>query len=276
MEAERWHRPARWQSGPRLVSSHNLYLVERGRLAFQGVSGRWVASAGQILLAPRGTRHELAADDGPCGVLVLRIRLSGLGLQVEADAQAWELLLALARHVHSHGPLLAVGRRTGAAISASVAQVLTEQRHRRPGRLCRVKARVMDVIADVAGAVLDGSEAVPSSPSASFHGIRRVIEHIERDYASSLGVQQAAQMAGLRRSQFHAAFRNYTGLTLVDYLTRVRIGEACRRLRDSPDSVLQVAMQCGFGSLSRFYEAFQGIVRMSPGQWRQRLVATAP
>ena len=69
-------------------------------------------------------------------------------------------------------------------------------------------------------------------------------------------------------SIFHAVFVDYTGLTPTDYLTRVRIGQACRLLRESDAGILQVAMSCGFGSVSRFYEAFRQAIGTSPGRWR--------
>lgn len=276
MEAERWRRPARWHSGPRLASSHNLYVVEQGEMALTGISGQWTARSGNVLFVPRGLRNELRACDRPCVVLVLRIRLSGLGLHVEADAQAWDLLSSLARHVHAHGPFLPLKPRTSQRLASLLRQTLREQEAHRAGSLCRIKARVLQMIADLADAVPPPAPARVVHAPASFQGIRQVIEHIERRYSEPIRVGDLARLAGLRRSQFHAAFRGYTGLTMVDYLTRVRIGEACRRLRDTPEGILQIAMQCGFGSVSRFYEAFGRVVHLSPGQWRQRLNAPGP
>lgn len=86
---------------------------------------------------------------------------------------------------------------------------------------------------------------------------------MERITVSAMG-----EMAGMGRSRFHEEFRRVTGCTLIEYLTRVRIRAAQRLLRDTDARVLEVALDCGFPSLSRFYDAFKAQTGTTPGRMR--------
>jgi len=64
-------------------------------------------------------------------------------------------------------------------------------------------------------------------------------------------------------------FRKHMKMTLIDYLTRQRIAAVKRRLMTSNDALLNIAYACGFGSASRFYEAFHRLTGTTPAQFRK-------
>ncbi|MBQ1366597.1 MAG: AraC family transcriptional regulator [Firmicutes bacterium] len=67
----------------------------------------------------------------------------------------------------------------------------------------------------------------------------------------------------------HAAERTETGMTYVDFLTRVRLFRARNLLLDHPEMKLaEVARQCGFSSASYFGLLFRKDVGMTPGMFR--------
>jgi len=59
-----------------------------------------------------------------------------------------------------------------------------------------------------------------------------------------------------------------TGCTLIDYVTRLRVVAAQRMLQETDLKVTQVAMNCGFSTMSRFYDAFKKITGDAPGRTR--------
>ena len=71
-------------------------------------------------------------------------------------------------------------------------------------------------------------------------------------------------------SQFHFCrlFKQSTGLTFKQYLTRRRIEWAKCRLRKPNARVTEIAYDVGFGSLSQFNRSFQQIAGTSPSEWR--------
>ena len=54
------------------------------------------------------------------------------------------------------------------------------------------------------------------------------------------------------------------------FVNGYRVEEACRRLRQSDDSILGIAMDVGFNSKSVFNQAFRNRTGLSPGEYRKK------
>jgi AraC-like DNA-binding protein len=74
---------------------------------------------------------------------------------------------------------------------------------------------------------------------------------------------------GLSRSALHERFLDLLGIAPMQYLARWRMQIAARLLRESPQSVLAVAMQVGYESEAAFSRAFKRVVGQSPTAWRR-------
>jgi transcriptional regulator GlxA family with amidase domain len=70
-------------------------------------------------------------------------------------------------------------------------------------------------------------------------------------------------------------FREAFGVGIVDYVTQHRVAHAQQLLATGDLNVLDVAMQSGFGSASRFYEAFKQVCGTTPLAYRRELRRTA-
>lgn len=80
---------------------------------------------------------------------------------------------------------------------------------------------------------------------------------------------------GLSRSALHERFIDLLGIAPMQYLTRWRMQIAGRLLRESPMSVLAIAMQVGYESEAAFSRAFKRVVGQSPTAWRRERDTTA-
>lgn len=77
-----------------------------------------------------------------------------------------------------------------------------------------------------------------------------------------------AQCAHMSRSAFAEQFRAQVGQSPLEYLRTVRMQRAWRYLRESQETIQQIALQCGYQSESSFSKAFQKIFGCRPGQLR--------
>jgi len=69
-------------------------------------------------------------------------------------------------------------------------------------------------------------------------------------------------------------FRRQCGMSIWQYLIRLRLARAELMLLTTEKTVLAIALEAGFGSLARFYAAFTRECGTSPGEFRKRAVAT--
>jgi transcriptional regulator GlxA family with amidase domain len=65
-------------------------------------------------------------------------------------------------------------------------------------------------------------------------------------------------------------FRTGLNISPADFVERVRIDLARRRLLDTDEHVETIAIACGFGSLRRMDRAFARTIAASPTEFRSR------
>ena len=87
--------------------------------------------------------------------------------------------------------------------------------------------------------------------------------------SEDLDVGTIAREVGLHPNYAMTLFRKALGLTINQYLTRARLDTAQSLLASTEDEIASIAFASGFGSLSRFYLAFEQRFDMSPGAFRR-------
>lgn len=96
--------------------------------------------------------------------------------------------------------------------------------------------------------------------------INQVIDHVDRNLDLDLPLSELASVAGFSEFHFHRVFRCLTGETVVEFITRMRLERALWRMRHAPASLTEIAIDCGFGSLSNFSRTFKKHYGISPGK----------
>ncbi len=109
-----------------------------------------------------------------------------------------------------------------------------------------------------------GPPAAPGAPAAtrrageaSARAVEAMCRYLAERYGEAVSVAGCAAAGGLSQAHAMAVFRRSTGLTMLQYLTRLRLAHAQRLLLTSERSVLSIALDAGFGSQARFYAAFR-------------------
>ncbi len=101
--------------------------------------------------------------------------------------------------------------------------------------------------------------------------VQKMAEFIARHYTQPLSVPQIAQCTGLHPNYAMTVFRSTCGMSILDYLVQHRLFHARRLLLTSDLKIIDVALESGFGSLSRFYEAFTRANGCSPQRFRKQI-----
>ena len=98
--------------------------------------------------------------------------------------------------------------------------------------------------------------------------IRFIAENLHRPISTT----DVAQHIGLHKNYTTNLFTGVMGMTIKQYLQFQRLQRAQLLLVDNERQIADVGYDCGFSSLSRFYEAFQRYYGMPPGQFRKRFL----
>ena len=99
--------------------------------------------------------------------------------------------------------------------------------------------------------------------------IGAVIDHIVKRFKDEISVAQAAEMAGMTQATFSRNFQTVTGHKFVEFVNRVRIGQACGMLYASDESITTICYQSGYQNLANFNRHFLKMKGMTPSAYRE-------
>jgi AraC-like DNA-binding protein len=101
--------------------------------------------------------------------------------------------------------------------------------------------------------------------------VQRMASFIATHYTEPLRVEDVTACAGLHPNYAMTLFRRACGSGIMEFVVLHRLFHAKRLLMTTNLTILDIAMASGFGSTSRFYEAFQKNTGMTPTSFRRNL-----
>lgn len=115
----------------------------------------------------------------------------------------------------------------------------------------------------------------PQTSAEDMIGHAEVLERLEALFAQEklhhsedLSLRRLSRRLGLPDRRVSEAVNRLRGVNVSQYVNEHRIRDACALLRDSDQSILQVALSVGFASKSNFNREFQRVIGQSPSAWR--------
>ncbi|GGL62359.1 hypothetical protein GCM10010129_02450 [Streptomyces fumigatiscleroticus] len=114
----------------------------------------------------------------------------------------------------------------------------------------------------------DGA-APPARTGAAVH---EALAFLYEHYREQISRWQVAQAAGVSPDHLGKLFHHRYGLTVWEYLTRLRIRRAAERLRAGDDSIRSVARAVGFRDRAYFSRVFRRVTGTAPHAYREASV----
>jgi AraC-like DNA-binding protein len=98
--------------------------------------------------------------------------------------------------------------------------------------------------------------------------LRRVVDYIDAEPSGDLTLGRLAYLAGMSPHHFACLFRRSTGIPPHQFVLLRRIDLARERLCEERCSILDIALDCGFGNPSHFARTFRKFAGVSPSAFR--------
>ena len=95
-----------------------------------------------------------------------------------------------------------------------------------------------------------------------------VYTYIRENYFKPIPLEKIAKIAKMSPFAFSRYFKKNCGAGFIEYLNRVRTNKACYLLRETEYQVHDIAMECGFASISNFNKQFRKTEGISPRDYR--------
>jgi len=99
-----------------------------------------------------------------------------------------------------------------------------------------------------------------------------ICDYLNKNCSEPINLDLAAAKAGFSKFHFTRLFKEFTGMTFQNYLNQQRVTKAERLLLDRNLSIMDVAMNSGFNSISTFTRVFKQVKGCSANTFRKQRI----
>ena len=100
--------------------------------------------------------------------------------------------------------------------------------------------------------------------------VKSGIHFMKQHYREGISVEDISSAAGYSKYYFCHCFKELTGCTPNDYLTKYRLDHAVKLLSGTDMSIGNIATECGFKDISYFTKVFKKYNGFSPSESRKK------
>jgi AraC-like DNA-binding protein len=109
--------------------------------------------------------------------------------------------------------------------------------------------------------------------SKTHQSLKKAIDYIDSHLSEELSLEKISSIAELSPNYFSNIFREQTGVKLWDYIGEKRIILATQLLIEYPnDSIISVALKCGFNNCPNFNKAFKKFTGQTPKKYKTSML----
>ena len=114
-----------------------------------------------------------------------------------------------------------------------------------------------------------GEGAEDALPASGFDKINRAADYMDEHFTSPLTLGEIAAHVHLTRTYFSSLFKSCYGMTPWDYINIRRTELAKHLLAHEEDTILSIALRCGFNNTANFNRIFKAVVSTTPREYRK-------
>lgn len=105
--------------------------------------------------------------------------------------------------------------------------------------------------------------------NSSIKIIKSVINYIKQNYKDNITLDLLSDK--FKISVYHLAhlFKDITGVSCIDFIINYRLNVSAEKIRNTNESILNIALDNGFNNISYFNRAFKKKFNLTPTQYRK-------
>ena len=134
-------------------------------------------------------------------------------------------------------------------------------------------AHVLSLIALLSNAIfLSKPLTIDTLPNEQVLTVLESLEYIEKHYDDKIDFKYIAHKSAYSYSTYLRYFKKLTGTTPAKYQTKCKIKNAANMLLNTNESILSIALTCGFYDSSHFIKEFIREKQISPSKFRKEKI----
>lgn len=115
---------------------------------------------------------------------------------------------------------------------------------------------------------MEENEGLPGRFNNSLR-LEPVFSFIDSNYNSKISLNELASLVNMSVSNFSSVFKKTYGATPIEYIIRIRVAKASELLISTDMKIINIALDCGFNSISHFIDCFKKYTGRTPNDFRR-------
>jgi AraC-like DNA-binding protein len=229
---------------------------------------------GDLYFFKAGDKH-IAAGNPTAVCIVINFYDSSFSESNIGDKEALQVIQALKNRTLKKQYRIKIEAEYKDIIKNILQEIVAENESYQPGMKAAVKCslqmlliylwRLTDLIDEI-------PKDLPVNISIHKEAINQVILFIQQNFSEKIQINDLVEISGMCRSLLCTAFKKQTGMTIINYLNRLRISKSSLMLETTTIPIPQLAESAGFSSESHFYSVFKSHTGISPHAYRLMMV----
>ncbi|BBM82149.1 helix-turn-helix domain-containing protein [Candidatus Uabimicrobium amorphum] len=98
--------------------------------------------------------------------------------------------------------------------------------------------------------------------------VQQIVDYLNENYHQKVTITQLTEMFAMNRTTMAEKFHKATGMSVISYLSKIRIQMACILLRDTTLRVYEIMQRVGHEDATHFGRTFRKQMGKSPSKYR--------
>jgi len=248
---------------PHFHSAVEILLPLEGELFSVIDKTEYCIRTGEVLSIPAGCTHSLRMELGSVRELVLFEQNNVFTLK---EFGAFRQLLARPIYLDMEHP-------ARESVREKLVEMVAVHRSGKVLRNMHCYAILLEIYAQLGESYLatTATQTEVNALNRQLSGedaFNRALDYVNENYMDDVTLDSLATYAGFSRYTLSRMFRQHTGQTFTQYLTKRPLTMAEELLSGTKMPVTQVALQCGFNSIATFNRVFRDVRGCTPTQYR--------
>ncbi|WP_316792178.1 AraC family transcriptional regulator [Pedobacter frigoris] len=100
----------------------------------------------------------------------------------------------------------------------------------------------------------------------------KVFKYVFDNFSKEMNLETVSNLIGMNKQAFCRFFKERTQKTFIEFVNEVKIAQACKLIANKDMLIGNVALECGFYTISNFNKFFKLMMGITPRQYRQQLL----
>ncbi|WOO35730.1 AraC family transcriptional regulator [Anaerocolumna sp. AGMB13020] len=157
------------------------------------------------------------------------------------------------------------------SLEAIYKKMLTEFTEKEEGYIELLRVYLIELLIKIFRSYKNSGTNTTTMMSHHAKMIKQSIQYLKLNYSVNTKLTDLAAQSFLSPTYFCKLFKDYAGMTISEYVQRLRIEEACNLLTATEDKVIVIAQKVGYNDIKHFNEVFKRLTGMTPREYKKQI-----